>query len=180
MKITPISVEDKKFRDLVHYVCAHGGTSLGATKLNKILWLLDTASYIEKGSPITASKYVRRDKGPVPKQILQTLSSLEAEGRIAISRSQVGPYKKRDFLSLVEPDTTRITKDEMETAQFFINYVCEHHTTASISEFTHDIVWESAQDGEEIPLEATLASEAAEITQKHIDWADSIISKLSA
>lgn len=172
-------VIDKKFKDCVHYICAHGGTSLGATKLNKILWLLDISSYIQTGKSVTNSKYICRDMGPVPAQILPTLRQLQAEDKLAISYSASGPYVKRDFLSLVEPDTSRLSKEEMESALFFINYVCEHHTANSISDLTHDIIWEVAQDGEEIPLYAMLAARAGEINQRHKDWADAIIETLA-
>jgi hypothetical protein len=178
MKTTPLSI-DSKFKDLVHYVCAHGGASLGATKLNKILWLLDSGSYIKTGKPITDSKYVRRDKGPVPAQILYALDQLQHEQKIAISQSACGPYMKRDYLSLVEPDTTRMTRDELSFVQFLIEYVCQQHTAASISDLTHDIVWEAAQDGEEIPLYATLAAVAGEITENHMKWADSVVKKVA-
>jgi hypothetical protein len=176
MKITPIR-EDRKFKDFVHYICAHGGNSLGATKLNKILWLLDTFNYVKTGQTVTQSKYVRRKNGPCPKRILPALDELKSEGRIAVGESPVGPYMKRDYLSLVEPDISGMSKDEMELAQFLINYVCETHTANSISDFTHDIIWEAAQDGEEIPMEATLAANAGDITVKHLEWADAIINK---
>lgn len=166
---------DKKFKDCVHYICAHGRASLGAIKLNKILWFLDASAYIETGRSVTGSKYVRRKNGPVPKRILRALEELEAEGKIAIGESQVGPYKKKDFVSLTDPDTSRITKEEMEMMNFLICDICDNHTANSISDATHDIIWEAAMEGEEIPLEATLASLVGEITEAHIAWADEAI-----
>ena len=169
--------QNKKFADMVHYICAHGGSRVGAIKLNKILWLMDTAQFIKTGSSITGGSYVKRKKGPVPKTILRTLEILEAEGKLSVGKSQCGPYVKTDYVSKIEPDTSLISKDEMEAAAFFIDYVCDNHTADSISELTHDIVWESAHEGEEIPLEAVLASKAGDITEHHINWADSIIER---
>lgn len=179
MKFQPVIV-DKRFKDFVHYICAHGGNSLGAIKINKILWLIDSAYFVQSGKSLTGSKYLKREKGPVPEKILFALDDLEGEKKIAISHSNYYGYQKRNFLSLVEPDTSRMTKEDTEIATFFIEYVCENHTANSISELTHDIVWEAAKDGEEIPLEALLASKRGEITKKHMDWADKILEKKSA
>lgn len=178
MKIESLAI-DKKFKDFVHYICAHGDSSLGAIKLNKILWLLDSAAFIHNGKSVTGSKYVKQQYGPVPQRIRRALDELENEKKIAISHSTYGIYQKRDFLSLVEPDTSRISKEEIEVASFLIDCVCKNHTANSISEMTHDIVWKAAKVGEEIPLEALLAAQPGEVTDKHMKWADEILGEKS-
>ena len=81
---------------------------------------------------------------------------------------------------MVEPDTSSLSKEEMEIMTYLIEEICEHHTANSISEATHNIIWEAAIEGEEIPLEATLAAIPGEITNKHTTWADTLINKRAA
>ena len=74
-----------KFKALVHYVIGKTDSSrLGAIRLNKILWYVDTLTYRAEGASVTGGAYVKRQFGPVPKQILSMLGELEHENAIVI------------------------------------------------------------------------------------------------
>jgi hypothetical protein len=62
-------VDQAKFDTLVHYFCARceDPSSLGATKLNKIMWYSDASAYLQLGKISTAKV--------LPRWALQTLSS---------------------------------------------------------------------------------------------------------
>jgi hypothetical protein len=62
---------------------------------------------------------------------------------------------------------------------FVISHVCNHHSANSISELSHDAIWDAANDGEEIPMFATLVSDSAELTPEVIKWAQDIVGKVT-
>jgi len=53
-----------------------------------------------------------------------------------------------------------------------------NYAASELSEATHDLIWEVAEFGEEIPLVATLASTQGAITDSVTEWADREISRL--
>ena len=143
----------KKFKSLVHYVCwkCQDPTKLGATKLNKVLWFADVESFVAAGQPLTGAKYVKQQFGPVPAPILPTLRALEHEAKIAIREVEYFGRPKREFFALEKPDLTMFTADEISLVDQIIEIICDHHTAGSISEATHDAIWQIAAIGEEIP-----------------------------
>lgn len=176
-KAKPIT-QKRKFKALVHYVCDQCAdpTMLGATKLNKVLWYSDTLAYRLRGKSISGETvYIKRQYGPVPKQILQTLEELERGGALKIRETPYFNKKKREFIALESSDPSVFTDEERDIIDIVISAICKDHTASSISEMSHDAIWEAAQLGEEIPIYAVLAANAAPITKQHEAWANKII-----
>jgi hypothetical protein len=67
------------------------------------------------------------------------------------------------------------SETEREIIDNVIAWVCDAHTATSISDLSHDAIWEAADEGEEIPLYAVLAATPGAITQADMDWADKIV-----
>lgn len=167
--------DSAKFKAMVHYViwkCADG-SKLGATKLNKILWLSDMKYYMLNGRPISGASYTKQQFGTVPKPIMPIREELESEGAIRIwrDRSFAGSHGKDVFLAKTRPDLSAFTADELSTLDYWIAHVCHEHTAASISEETHDYVWEIAAIGETIPMYAVFATRLREPNDEEIAWA---------
>jgi Protein of unknown function (DUF4065) len=168
----------EKFKAMVHYIVASSDDDphrLGATKLNKICWFADTLAFRLSGSPITNARYVKRAKGPVPKDVLLTLKQLEDEGKIKVRHSDHQIYKTRLFINLEDADTGLFSPVELSILDSVIKTICDHHTASSISDLTHDRIWEAANEGEELPLWVSLAGRAGQITDEVTKWADSVI-----
>lgn len=166
----------EKFKALVHFMvheCQDNPSKLGAIRLNKALWYTDVAAYRASGASVTNERYVKRQMGPVPAHILSTIRELQGEGKIHV-REPVGRYDSRKFLSLTAPDPAILSDDEKELAKTVLSAVLGY-TANAISEMTHDIIWEAADDGEEIPLYATLVSTRGPITDDVKAWARGII-----
>ena len=71
-----------------------------AVKLYKILWFADIEHYRLTGRSITgAASYTKRQYGPVPKGIMQALTTLEGEGKIAKSSANYYGGPKTMFLA---------------------------------------------------------------------------------
>jgi Protein of unknown function (DUF4065) len=167
-----------KFKSLVHYICwrCADPTKLGAVKLNKVLWRADFKAYLELGESVTGATYVKRQYGPVP-SILPTLRQLEDEGKLSIREVEYYEKGKKEFFALTRPGLSSFTADEISLIDEAIEYVAEKHTARSISEESHDRIWELARIGEEIPY-YTVFSKPAEITEDDIEWAKTKIVEL--
>lgn len=167
-----------KFEKLVHYACHKRRlkpNSLGATKLNKVLWFADSIHFLHTGKSLTGSGYVKRQFGPVPDKILATLRSLEAKGLVQQRDVDYMGLRKREFHTNVEPDISNFTAVQISLIDEVIEAVCDSHTAASISAHTHDIIWEAAELGEKIPLVAILASQPGSPTKEDMTWANQVV-----
>jgi hypothetical protein len=162
-----------KFKTLVHYICAQRSgdpSSLGAVKLNKILWLSDFRAYYRLGEPITGARYVKRQFGPVPHQIMTVLRELQNEGAIEMMDVAHFGKRKKEYIVKSIPSVAVFSEQEKEIIDKTIKFICDDHTAASISEASHDHVWKAAEDGEEMPY-YTVFSVPGKITEDEIEWA---------
>ena len=140
---------------LVHE-CSETPARLGSIRLNKTLWFIDLLSYLETGKPVTGGSYIKRKRGPVPARLLEALGDLVQDKKIIVQEPE-HRYDARKFISLESPDETRFKPDELELAKGILHAVLEYRA-GETSELTHEEIWEAAQEGEEVPLYATLAS----------------------
>jgi hypothetical protein len=162
----------EKFKALVHYVCwscKDDPSKLGSTKLNKILWLSDVLKYYRSGSPLTGARYVKRQFGPVPRAIVPVLGELEKEGSV-FSRQVLFHGKPKAEFIVVRPPAINLSDEERTLVDRTISYVCDEHTAKSISELSHDAVWRSAEDGEDIPY-FTIFATKGELDEDEREWA---------
>src|SRR5262249_6094520 len=164
-------------KELTHYICWQVGdpSKLGVTKLNKALWFSDTIAYRVTGRSITNTPYVKRQFGPVPRRILPVLDELRAEGKIVIRERQRFGYAQREFIALQPATAAAFSEQECEIIDEVIAWVCNRDTAGSISELSHDTIWEAAEEGEEIPLYAVLGVAEGEVTDDDREWASKII-----
>lgn len=170
------AVNRDKLKAVVHFVISKCDSSrLGATRLNKILWYADTISHRISGASMTGETYVKRQHGPVPYHILGILRELEGEGAIIINERVKAGYPMREFLARREPNRKALSADEMDILDDVAAVICDNHSAASISDLTHDCVWEAANIGEEIPMHAIFAAQPGEVTPAVLAWADSVI-----
>ena len=169
-------VAHSKFKALVHYVvnqCKDNPERLGAIRLNKALWFIDVYSYQKEGFSVSGERYVKRERGPVPAKILATLGELQREGKLVIEDPKF-LYEPRRYISKVNPDLTLLSEEDRHLARAVVDWVCGK-TANEISELTHEQVWQSAVEGEEIPLYATLVSGKGAVTQEVKNWALSVV-----
>lgn len=163
---------------LVHYVCdrCEDPKRFGATKLNKVLWYADTFAYRSTGKTISGEKaYIKRQFGPVPKRVLQALRDLEDEGDISVRVTAYFGKPKREYHVLRPADSSAFSEDERTIIDGVLRVICDEHTAASISDLSHDLIWEAAEMGEEIPIYAVLAAQAAPPSRDDKKWADALV-----
>ena len=168
-----------KFKELVHFMiheCRDNPMRLGSVRLNKALWFADMLAYQKAGTSLSGAHYVKRQRGPVPRAILATLRDLERDGSIYIEEPAF-QYAPRMYVSRTPPEIDHLSREECSFARDILNAVCEY-SASDISEATHEEIWEAAEEGEEIPLYATLASGRGEITDAVRTWADACIEEI--
>lgn len=142
----------EKFKRLVQYIAFKAGKRdwFGATKLNKVLWFADARLYNETGRSITGETYIRQKFGPVPRDMMPARAELVSAGLLRVV--QEGQLTR--LVSEREPDMSDFSRDELRTIDYWIEHIDKDHTAETISEETHDVAWEIAGMGEEMPLNA--------------------------
>jgi hypothetical protein len=170
----------QKFRDLVHYICwrCEDPSQLGATKLNKIPWIIDTYVYCRDGHSLTGETYIKQQFGPVARSMLPTLAELGAEGKVT-QRQPSSEFQSREFVAVTVPDMSLFSEQDIRLIDGVIEQVSKNFTAASISAYSHDEIWEAAEIGEEIPMYAVLAANPGDITQEDIAWGEEVVKQLS-
>jgi hypothetical protein len=165
----------EKAKAIVHYTISRcdNPAILGSIKLNKVPWVADVWSYLQTGEAITGENYRKMQHGPTVTGMVGILEELAADEKIVV-RQPGGKRTKVDYFSLREPDVSLFTAAEMSLIDEAIQYVCVEHTSAEISEATHDDIWKLAEIGEHIPLYTTIASELGEVMPEDVEWARSI------
>jgi hypothetical protein len=165
----------EKLKALVHYVIARceDPATLGSIKLNKVLWLSDLVAYVGTGTPITGERYVKQQFGPVAQTMPAILDELRNENKVVVREHIAFGNPKTDYFALKEPENISklFTADEISFVEQAREFVCEQNTAMQISEFSHDVIWELAEIGEEIPYEAMLATRLDGVTKDDVNWA---------
>jgi uncharacterized phage-associated protein len=168
-----MAANQERLSAVAHYVIAHcTPEKLGATKLNKVLWYADVIFYRLHGHAITGEEvYEKRQYGPVPKNINAVLRSLQAAGKIKERLSLTPVGSRREFVWLESPAIDKFSAEEIDVLRDVMQQVCDGHSAASISELTHDALWDETEIGQDMSVGAG-AVLPGEITPDAIKWAE--------
>lgn len=152
--------DNSKFKEMIHYVCrkmASEPEKLGAVKLHKILWYSEGHAYRVTGRPICGETYVKHSHGPFSTHLKAAVSELKNENRLhqSIEKTEIG--EKHSFIGKGETNLVALSDRERSILDSYIDEICKGHTASSISEKSHDAIWEMAEMFEPIPLQAQVA-----------------------
>ncbi len=165
----------KDIKDIIHYIAYQtkdDPVKLDAAKLNKILWFIDIFNFLDTGKPLTDTRYVKRERGPVPEwnSLNAALSSLEKAGDIQVVENNFHGLDQTNYITTTEP-TVELSKDETKLVDDIIKDITDNHTAGSISELSYDDIWKMAKDGEELPIYTCLVSRNGCVTDEMMEWA---------
>ena len=158
--------ERKKLKAALHYVIRQYSMKpekLGKVKLHKILWYTDGYAFALRGAPVIGAKYVRAPYGPMASELDDVLGELSKEGKIFFRTVDFHGMEKHEFFSKKDPDTSLFSEKDLSLLKGTADEICEGHTATSISEKTHDAIWEKARNGEELSYKLFLVAKFAPI-----------------
>lgn len=172
---------DTRLDTLVHYVCARcdNPSKLGATKLNKVLWYSDVFAFAQFGKSVTGATYIKRQFGPVPRDIVEACARLQQSGALVQRVGNCNGYAQKQFIALSPADISVFSAEQISLVDSILDAICSNHTATSISELSHDLVWEVAAIGEEIPMAAAaFGGNVGEIDENDMSWAHNEVDRI--
>ena len=149
------SFDLKKFKQVLQYVIlkTRSTDNVGKTVLYKILYFIDFNYYELFEEKLTGETYLKYPYGPAPRDFDDVMSELKDERLIEEKKWTDGRYSRIKYLSIVEPDTSKISKEELDFIDKNI-YKYSHFNATQISEHSHkDIPYIAAEDFEELDYE---------------------------
>lgn len=152
---------DRRMGELMLYladVCS-SDEHWGATKLNKLLRLIDRMGFAEFGEPITGTEYTRQMHGPVPRRLLPVKRMLlETGAAIEKPRSFFGKQQKQ-LVALREANLSLFTARQIALVDRIVRREWGK-SAKQMSDETHGLAWKIAgQNGTRIPYEAVYISD---------------------
>ena len=169
-----------KFKEAVLYVislCAP--ERLGAVKLNKILYFSDMLLYAWAGHPLTGATYKKRPHGPTTDALLPALRDLQREGIIHVGKSDYFGYIKTVFTLRVSLSSLpSLHEDEKDLIREIADFVANQNTAKTISELSHNLAWEMAEFGAELPYYSAFALFPTTVSEETIEWAKSKVDEI--
>ncbi|MGO4842398.1 hypothetical protein AB4144_60040, partial [Rhizobiaceae sp. 2RAB30] len=79
------------------------------------------------------------------------LDELAYNNVISIERVEYHGFQKKQFRLTGGADTNRLSADEKATLDEMVDFVCNNNSAKTISDFSHDMVWEMVEFGDVIP-----------------------------
>ncbi len=160
-----------RLKQITHYVIARTPSDeLGATKLNKVLWLIDLLSFRERAESLTGIECYRRlDYGPVPTQVKPVVRELVLSGKVAERKSSTPVGERKELISLIDPDLTDLTARDVDLIHRAIDFI-RPKTAYQVSQMTHDAYWEEVAPGGEMCVGAA-SLWPGDVDQETLDWA---------
>jgi len=165
-----------RLEEAILFICttARPEDQLGAVKLNKILYYSDMISFAQTGKSITGATYVKRERGPVPKEVVEAINNLKTAGRLNTREVSIFDKKRREFDALDEPKFSVFQHDDLRLINDMIGFVCGYNAR-EISDISHTVVWEAADLGEELPYQSFLLSWLGDVDESDMQLAQEII-----
>lgn len=149
------SFDIEKFKQVLQYVILKTSSidSVGKTVLYKILYFIDFNYYELFEEKLTGETYLKYPYGPAPRDFDDVISELKDDRLIEEKKWTEGRYSRIKYLSILEPDTSRISKEELNFIDENIDMYA-HFNATQISEHSHkDIPYLVAEDFEELDYE---------------------------
>jgi|SRR5271165_6894597 len=170
------AVDMRRLEEAVLFICStcRQEDRLGAVKLSKILYYSDMINFAHFGKSITGSTYVKRQRGPVPKEVVEAINNLKTSGRLETREVSVFDKTRREFDALDEPELKIFEHRELKLINDMIGAACSYDAQ-EISDISHTVVWEVADMGEELPYESFLVSYLGDVDDDDIKLAQQII-----
>jgi hypothetical protein len=129
---------------------------LGEIQLRKALVMVDVLNTSYYGKGLTGSEYIKYPHGPVPDDnSWRVIQNMVKEDQIYISETPIGRFTKHGYYLKQDPDYSGFTADQISYIQNAARFSLTK-TAVSLSEMTHDEVYQRTPMGAVIPLTSML------------------------
>lgn len=172
MSTVPTYNREKLAAAILYVIRSARPDRLGAVKLHKVLYYADMLAYLESGRPITGAAYRKRPFGPACDAVPGILEQLKRDNRIAIEVVNYHGFEKKQFTSLDSAKTNLLDGSETGLLDEMIDFVCNNNSARTISEFSHDLVWQMVEFGEVIPYHNAINLIPTLPTSDDLGWAE--------
>jgi uncharacterized phage-associated protein len=145
-----MAVDEGKLGDVLHYIIHKCGSldNVGKTVLWKMLYFSDFDYYELHEKFLTGEEYCKLKMGPAPKHFDEVMSKLKTEGKIKETKNKICEYNQIKFISLQQPDLSKLSAQEMKEIDRVINKLGNMNAT-QVSALSHeDMPWKTAKDNE--------------------------------
>jgi uncharacterized phage-associated protein len=132
-----MSLHPAKLKNLILHLGSNPHVqNLGATKLWKLIYFIDSTALRELGASVTGSEFIRYDHGPVPSRGEKSLKQLENAGSVNVVQEDHGSYRMNRVVAAQEADASLFSPAE----QKIIDRICRSlgaQTATALSELSH-------------------------------------------
>lgn len=166
----------EKLKELILFLTENNKENprFGSTVLNKMLYYTDFYWFAYTGQSMTGEDYVRQEYGPVPRSLLKAREELEKEGTLKIEEVTFYGKPQKRPINKVPFKQSKLNNNEIEFAKMVIKHF-EVFTATQISDVSHKLPWEVANNDDVIPYETIYWQEKNTIPDSTINWAQTIL-----
>lgn len=156
-------VQDQtKTIEVVLYLCQQSrhDHNFCISKLTKLLYYADTASYMKRGHPITGSAYLHLPHGPHPERWHVINKAMQLANDVEVIHHDVNRYYQSYlFVPLRNPDLSILNDEDVAILDEQMERF-RHFNAAGIEQNSQEeIAWRATEDGE--PMDYLMAGFAA-------------------
>ncbi len=169
-----------KLAELILYIAdkSQDDPAFGATKLNKILFLIDFNAYGAWGKSVSSAKYEHQNYGPVPSQLVNIRAKLISDGRAIIQKREYFGNTQDRIVAIDQPDISEFSDIERKLIDDAIDHV-KHFNATELSDWTHKLLpWMVTENSEDIPYYAIFAFQKTPVSRAGLEWAQSQLKEL--
>ena len=173
-----ITLRRERLKALVHYICDRipNPNTWGSVKMNKALFYTDREAYVKLGEPVTGETYLKNRMGPMSEHLHDVVDELVSQGRIAVRKEQkIGangrPYEHHLYFATMRADVSAFSGPEIAIVNEVVDVISKKHTAASISDASHDLVYDLAEPGEIIPYFTSFSFLLSKPSEDGMRWA---------
>jgi len=181
-----LSIEEapmaERLGDLILYVAekCKDDSSFGATKLNKLLFMIDFIAYGAWGKSISGSTYIRLPNGPAPRELLSVQGELIGRAKARLEERPYFGYVQKRIVPIESYTEGSFSSEELELINQVIE-TCEPMNATQLSDWSHTLTpWLLARDREEIPYYTVFTLRHVPAGNEGIKWGLSRLKELRA
>ena len=165
--------DQEVFKEMILYISerCQDKPHFDTARLEKILHYSDFFWYGHTGTSISSETYVRRQHGPTPKHLEETLDKLVGDGFLEIVKKPRVDYMQKKPVLKKSFAPNKLSKEQAE----FIDTVIVDLVDLAIAR--EDIFGQYLSNGEEIPYETVFFRRRKTLSPNEIDEAQDFIGR---